>query len=214
MRVIGGEFRSRRLKALPGLDTRPTPDRLRETLFDILAARVVGALFLDAYAGSGAVGIEALSRGAREAIFVEKSHRAIDVIRQNLKSLGIEERAQVICGNSQVVLARFCGADPPVRGRPPGRLSAETNRPAGGPAADGGVRPTSAADIVFLDPPYAAASEYSEALAVLGESPPPLAIAQHSSRQRLEERYERLARFRTVRQGDNVLSFYSVEETK
>ena len=70
MRVIGGEFRSRRLKTIPGDATRPTPDRLRETLFDILAPRIAGATFLDAYAGTGAVGIEALSRGAAHAIRV------------------------------------------------------------------------------------------------------------------------------------------------
>jgi len=61
MRVIGGEFRSRVLKSVPGLDVRPTPDRLRESLFNILAPRIVGVVFADLYAGSGAVGIEALS---------------------------------------------------------------------------------------------------------------------------------------------------------
>ena len=65
MRIIAGEFRSRRLKSLPGDATRPTPDRLRETIFDILQTRIAGAVFVDAYAGTGAVGIEALSRGAR-----------------------------------------------------------------------------------------------------------------------------------------------------
>ena len=75
MRVIAGEFRSRRLKSIPGDATRPTPDRLRETLFDILAPRIAGATFLDAYAGTGAVGIEALSRGAAHAIFLEKDRR-------------------------------------------------------------------------------------------------------------------------------------------
>ena len=83
MRVIGGEFRSRRLKSLPGLDTRPTPDRLRETLFDVLAFRIGGALFVDAYAGTGAVGIEALSRGARYAVFVEKKRQAAEVILES-----------------------------------------------------------------------------------------------------------------------------------
>ena len=82
MRVIAGEFRSRRLKSIPGLATRPTPDRLRETLFDILGSRVEGAVFLDAYAGTGAVGIEALSRGAARAIFIEKSKNAAKVIRR------------------------------------------------------------------------------------------------------------------------------------
>jgi 16S rRNA (guanine966-N2)-methyltransferase len=91
MRVIGGEFRSRRLKTLPGLALRPTQDRLRETLFDILASRIAGTLFLDAYAGSGAVGIEALSRGAARAIFIESHRGAVEVIRQNLKSLGLAD---------------------------------------------------------------------------------------------------------------------------
>jgi 16S rRNA (guanine(966)-N(2))-methyltransferase RsmD len=96
MRVIGGEFRSRRLKSIPGLATRPTPDRLRETLFNILGAQVEGAVFLDAYAGTGAVGIEALSRGAARAVFIEKSKNAANVLRENLASLGVEGRALVV----------------------------------------------------------------------------------------------------------------------
>jgi 16S rRNA (guanine(966)-N(2))-methyltransferase RsmD len=106
MRVIGGELRSRRLKTLPGLALRPTPDRLRETLFDVLAQRIAGTVFLDAYAGSGSVGIEALSRGASHAIFIEKHRGAIEVIRQNLKSLGLEARAQVICAKAPSALPR------------------------------------------------------------------------------------------------------------
>jgi len=106
MRVIGGEFRSRRLKTLPGMALRPTPDRLRETLFDVLASRIAGAVFLDAYAGSGAVGIEALSRGAARAIFIEKHRGAVEVIRQNLKSLDLETRAQVICAKALSALPR------------------------------------------------------------------------------------------------------------
>jgi len=96
VRVIGGEFRSRRLKSIPGLDTRPTPDRLRETLFDILGSRIEGAVFLDAYAGTGSVGIEALSRGAARAIFIERSKNAARVLRENLESLGIEDRALLV----------------------------------------------------------------------------------------------------------------------
>ena len=90
MRVIAGEFRSRVLKTLPGMDVRPTPDRLREALFSILAPRLKGAVFLDAYAGTGSVGIEALSRGASRAVFIEKNRAAMLVIRENLRSLGIE----------------------------------------------------------------------------------------------------------------------------
>ena len=100
MRVIGGEFRSRAIKSLPGLDVRPTPDRLREALFNILAPRIEGAVFADLYAGTGAVGIEALSRGAARAIFVEQKHAAVKAIRENLRSLGIETRAEVRQGRA------------------------------------------------------------------------------------------------------------------
>jgi 16S rRNA (guanine(966)-N(2))-methyltransferase RsmD len=107
MRVIGGEFRSRRLKSLPGLKLRPTPDRLRETLFNILAARIAGAVFLDAYAGSGAVGLEALSRGAARAIFLEKHRAAVAVIRENVAALRLEGRAEVVHGEALAQLGRF-----------------------------------------------------------------------------------------------------------
>jgi 16S rRNA (guanine966-N2)-methyltransferase len=89
MRVISGTYRSRRLAAPPGLATRPTSDRLRETLFNMLAPRIQGATFADLYAGSGANGIEALSRGASMALFVESAPPALEAIRLNLKSLGI-----------------------------------------------------------------------------------------------------------------------------
>ncbi len=173
MRVIAGEFRSRRLKSLQGPHLRPTPDRLRETLFDILAPRIEGVTFLDAYAGTGAVGIEALSRGAREAIFIERSRAAVDLIRENLKTLGVETRAQVFCSKALAVLPRL------------------------------------KAGIVFIDPPYDLAVEYAAALDLLGAAPPPLTIVQHDVRLELHDQYGRLRRTRTVRQGDNVLSFYA-----
>src|SRR5271170_6727582 len=106
MRVIGGEFRSRILKTLPGLDVRPSPDRLRETLFNILAPRIEGAIFADIYAGSGSVGIEALSRGASRAIFVEQNRAAVEVIRDNLASLELASRAEVYTGKTLAVLER------------------------------------------------------------------------------------------------------------
>ena len=107
MRVIAGEFRSRRLKSIPGLATRPTPDRLRETLFDILGSRVEGVVFLDAYAGTGAVGIEAISRGAARAIFIERSKSAERVLRENLASLGIEDRTLVALGAAATLIPRY-----------------------------------------------------------------------------------------------------------
>src|ERR1700677_4334912 len=96
MRVIAGKYRGRRLRSLPGTDIRPTSDRLRETLFNVLTAGNPGALegsvWLDLFAGTGAVGIEALSRGAKQAYFVETSPAAAAVIRQNLQSLDIVDR--------------------------------------------------------------------------------------------------------------------------
>jgi 16S rRNA (guanine966-N2)-methyltransferase len=106
MRVIGGEFRSRRLKSLPGAALRPTPDRLREALFNVLAPRLAGCTFVDAYAGCGAVGIEALSRGAARAVFIEKHRPAARVIEENLRALGAEERALVVCGPALKHLGR------------------------------------------------------------------------------------------------------------
>jgi 16S rRNA (guanine966-N2)-methyltransferase len=117
MRVIAGEFRSRRLKTLAGLATRPTPDRLRETLFNVLAPVIDGCVFLDAYAGTGAVGIEALSRGARTCVFVEKNRAAVEVIRENLATLGLQNRAEVYTGKALAVLERAAAdiifLDPP-----------------------------------------------------------------------------------------------------
>ena len=106
MRVIGGEFRSRRLKSLPGLETRPTPDRLRETLFNVLATRIDDCVFMDVYAGTGAVGIEALSRGARRCVFIEKNRRAVEVIHENLAALGLESRSKVFTSKAAAVLER------------------------------------------------------------------------------------------------------------
>jgi 16S rRNA (guanine(966)-N(2))-methyltransferase RsmD len=96
MRVIGGVYRSRRLPGrVPG-GTRPTSDRLRETLFNILGPRVIESVFLDGYAGSGAVGIEAISRGAAFVCFVERSDRAVRAIRANLEALGVESGYRIL----------------------------------------------------------------------------------------------------------------------
>jgi len=107
MRIIAGEFRSRRLKSLPGAATRPTPDRMRETLFDILQTQIAGATFVDAYAGTGAVGIEALSRGASHVWFLEKSRAAIEVIRENLGSLDVTRRGTVVPGLVSLTIAKY-----------------------------------------------------------------------------------------------------------
>lgn len=107
MRVIGGEFRSRRLKAPAGDSVRPTPDRLREALFNVLAPRIEGCVFLDAYAGCGSVGIEALSRGARHAVFLEKSRPALRALADNIQELQIGPRSEVHPGNAAPVITKF-----------------------------------------------------------------------------------------------------------
>jgi 16S rRNA (guanine(966)-N(2))-methyltransferase RsmD len=117
MRVIGGQYRSRRIQGIPGMATRPTPDRLRESLFDILAPRIEGAVFMDVYAGTGSVGIEAISRGARHAFFLERSRSAVTVLRENLASLGIERQTTVVCGPALKAIAGYTAdvvfLDPP-----------------------------------------------------------------------------------------------------
>lgn len=107
MRVIGGEFRSRKLKTPSGDSVRPTPDRLREALFNILSPRIEGLVFLDAYAGCGSVGIEAISRGASRAIFLEKSRPALRCLTQNLQMLDIASRCEVHAGNAAPVITKF-----------------------------------------------------------------------------------------------------------
>ena len=106
MRVIAGEFRSRKLKSLEGQETRPTPDRLRESLFSILTPSIEGSVFIDAYAGTGAVGIEALSRGAARVLFLESNPAALRVIDDNLYALGIGNRGTVVRGRVSVTLRK------------------------------------------------------------------------------------------------------------
>jgi 16S rRNA (guanine(966)-N(2))-methyltransferase RsmD len=187
MRVIAGTYRSRPLVAPKGLDTRPTSDRLRETLFNVLAPRIEGAVFVDLYAGSGAVGIEAISRGAREAIFVENAEPALKAIRQNLSSLGIKGNYALESRSAAAALKRL----------------AASNR---------------IVDIVFLDPPYASASDYESTLTLLGNECAPLigsngmVIAEHIKRHDLAEDYGQLHRYRLLKQGDAALSFYKASE--
>ena len=99
MRVIGGDARGRPLKPVPGSGTRPITDRVKEALFNILGPRVPGCHFLDLFAGTGSVGIEALSRGAAEVVFVEKARKAVRVLRDNLHLVGMERHAQVVHGD-------------------------------------------------------------------------------------------------------------------
>ena len=96
MRIIAGTARGRRLHCPRGLRTRPTPDRVREALFSIIGERVRGAKVLDLYAGTGALGLEALSRGARHATFVEKAPMAMEALRANIRTCGFEDRCSAV----------------------------------------------------------------------------------------------------------------------
>ncbi len=96
MRVIGGTLRGRKLVSLSGRSIRPTSDRVREALFNILGSKPVGATVLDLFAGSGALGIEALSRGARQAVFIDKASATIHVLRKNTALCGLETRSRII----------------------------------------------------------------------------------------------------------------------
>jgi 16S rRNA (guanine966-N2)-methyltransferase len=107
MRVIAGQFRSRKLKTVNSSAIRPTPDRLRESLFSILSSRLEGATFVDAYAGSGAVGIEALSRGAKHVVLIESSSQALAVIRENLRSLEISSGVTVVRGRAASLFGNY-----------------------------------------------------------------------------------------------------------
>ena len=109
MRVITGSARGRRLGELEGMETRPTTDRVKEGLFNIIQFDIEGRKVLDLFAGTGQLGIEALSRGAKSALFVDKRADAVKLVRENLALCHLEENAQVICGDSLAALGTQSG---------------------------------------------------------------------------------------------------------
>jgi 16S rRNA (guanine966-N2)-methyltransferase len=181
MRVIAGKYRSRTLRSLKGQALRPTSDRLRETLFNILGTTVEGATFLDLYAGTGAVGIEALSRGARGAIFVEHHAPAAALIRRNLESLDLGGKAEILAVDvlrglerleSRHLHTQFIFLDPPYASND------EYGR-----------------TLEFL----------GDSLIVAPEG---RVIVEHLRKRPLPERFGELELTRVVEQGDAALSFY------
>jgi 16S rRNA (guanine(966)-N(2))-methyltransferase RsmD len=185
MRIIAGQYRSRPLKSVPGLDLRPTSDRLRETLFNVLAAAgtLQGSVWLDLFAGTGAVGIEALSRGARQVYFVEAAKKHARLLRENLRAMGALEGSEV--QEREVVQAL--------------------------PLLDStGV----VCDYCFLDPPYQMRGSYERTLELLSQSrllqPSSLVIAEHEKKFDPGERFGTLLRYRKLDQGDAALSFYKL----
>jgi 16S rRNA (guanine(966)-N(2))-methyltransferase RsmD len=187
MRVIAGIYRSRVLKSLKGLALRPTSDKLRETLFNVLGPDLARSRFVDLYAGTGAIGIEALSRGAAEVVFVENRPPAATLIRRNLESLDIRSGATVLAVDA-------------LRG-----LEKLASRP---------ERKSAGFDFIFLDPPYAAAKDYARVLEFLGLAnllaPGGIVIAEHRRSFNLPEEVGALRRDRVLKQGDAALSFYRV----
>lgn len=109
MRVIAGSARRLQLKTLDGLDTRPTTDRIKETLFNMLSPYIYDCIFLDLFAGSGGIGIEALSRGAMEAVFVEKNPKAMACIRENLEHTKLKRKALTVSSDVMTALYRLEG---------------------------------------------------------------------------------------------------------
>ncbi|MGH9517210.1 MAG: 16S rRNA (guanine(966)-N(2))-methyltransferase RsmD [Terriglobales bacterium] len=184
MRIIAGKFRSRRLDSLPGDEIRPTSDRLRETLFNVLTpgnpAALEGSVWVDLFAGTGAVGIEALSRGAAMVYFIDSSNDAVNLIRLNLRSLAVDRNFQVLQQKAERAISS---------------LDRQQLRP----------------DYIFLDPPYAVPDAYQRTLEALSNSEvaeKALIIAEHARRKDLSEKFGRLQRQRKLEQGDAALSFY------
>jgi len=181
MRIIAGRFKSRQLKTLRGAHTRPTSDRLRETLFNVLGAAVAGAVVADGYAGSGAVGLEALSRGAEWVYFLENHRPAVKVIGENLKRLEIATGAEILSFDALAGLGEL--------ERRGVRLDIVFLDP-----------PYQAAE------EYERALDWLGRSSLL--APDAWVVAEHSRRDTLKETYGALARIRALRQGDAVLSFF------
>jgi 16S rRNA (guanine966-N2)-methyltransferase len=185
LRVIAGHYRSRPLRSLPGLDIRPTADRLRETLFNVLIAgnpsALEGSAWADLYAGTGAVGIEALSRWAASVLFVESARPSVGLIKENLRSLKIDAGFEVVQGDVGQVLRRW-------------------------------QEQSAMFDYIFLDPPYRMESQYRDTLEFLGQSrllkSTTTVIAEHAKQFDPMEEAGELRRFRKLKRGDAALSFY------
>jgi 16S rRNA (guanine966-N2)-methyltransferase len=188
LRIIAGKYRGRNLKSPPSLEVRPTSDRLRETLFNVIAPRIEGARFLDFCAGSGAVGIEALSRGASHVTFVDRSRKMCDLIKSNLDLCRIERReSEVMQKDAEDYLRRFIAKQP------------DSGKPW---------------NIAFFDPPYA--TDYLKILETFGAHAASLLtengllVVEHHHKNELEDKVGSIIRSRILKQGDSALSFYEV----
>jgi 16S rRNA (guanine966-N2)-methyltransferase len=185
MRIIAGKYRSRILKSLKGLALRPTSDRLRETLFNVLGPGVVGSRFVDVFAGTGAVGIEALSRSAADVTFIENHAPAAKLIRNNLDSLKITSGATILSVDALRGLEML---------------------------ASGQKSSSPQIDYIFVDPPYAASADYTRTLEFLATAnflaPDAFVIFEHHHKFHLPEQFGQLRRTRVLKQGDATLTVF------
>jgi 16S rRNA (guanine(966)-N(2))-methyltransferase RsmD len=183
MRIIAGQYRGRVLKSPPSMQIRPTSDRLRETLFNVLAPRLHDARFLDLCAGSGAVGIEALSRGAAFVTFVDRSRKTCGLIETNLDLLGVpEEQTEVVMSEAVEYLRRAV------------------------------ARELAPSDIVFFDPPYSidylpVLELFGQHAAAL-LAPEGVLVVEHHHKNALRDLTGQIRRWRILKQGDSALSFF------
>jgi 16S rRNA (guanine(966)-N(2))-methyltransferase RsmD len=183
MRVIAGIYKGRRLKTLEGMSVRPTPDRLRETLFNILAPRIEEARFADICAGSGAIGVEALSRGARHVTFIESSLKAARVISENLRNCGIRSGYRLINRDALRALKNLTSEH------------AQFDIIYFDPPYDSEI--------------YAPAMWLIAKHDLLAEDG--VVIVEHRRQRPLLPNYDRLRPYRQVTQGDSLLTFFGVE---
>lgn len=185
MRIIAGSARGRRLKTPNDELTRPTSDRLKESLFSILTPNLVEAQVLDVFSGSGAFGLESISRGAAYATMIELRPEAAKVIRDNVISCGFAAQTQLIEGDALVWLKML-------------RLPA-------------------AVDLIFLDPPYQLEMA-EEAVKVIADAkwlkPSTLLIIEHHKTDALPQQFPVWQRYRQIRQGESVISFYRYESAR
>jgi 16S rRNA (guanine(966)-N(2))-methyltransferase RsmD len=181
MRIISGRYRGRVLKSPPGMQIRPTSDRLRETLFNVLAPRIEDTRFLDLCAGSGAIGIEALSRGAAHVTFVDRSRKMCGLVESNLDLCGVpEDETEVVMSEAGEFLRR---------------ASARAERKW---------------DIAFFDPPYAidylpVLAAFGTG-AILEEEG--VLVVEHHHKNELKDAVGEIRRWRILKQGDSALSFF------
>jgi len=185
MRIIAGKFRGRKLKSPPSAQTRPTSDRLRETLFNVIAPRIEGARFLDLCAGTGAVGIEALSRGAEHVTFVDQSRKLCGLVEANLDALRIDDNEfETVTADASDYLRRHAKKE------------------------------RESFDLIFFDPPYAADYEaVLSFIAERGNqllSNEGIVIVEHHKKKDLPDEVGSLQGYRTLKQGDSALSFYRI----